>query len=150
MSSIASDATSISVSFCGEEMPLEQAIDTVYKDLQNSLNFCHCSTRELNMMAEKDDTEFQVIMKNAFAIDDFIDEMSDLFKELKLVVKQVVGKPQNDDEKEWLKKQKESRKEKKRIEKLRAKEDAARLKAEKDAKRLNGSLLNDFMKKAQV
>lgn len=142
MSSIASDATSITVSAFGEEMELEKAIDKVYGELQNALNYCHSATRELSMEVEREG-DFKEVMNHAFDIQNFIDEMTVLFKELKVVVKQVVGRPKTDDEKEWVKKRKEEIKRKKAQEK--AMEKAEREKLKNDA--LNqGKALNEFMK----
>lgn len=149
MSSIASDATSITVSAFGEDMDLEKAIDQIYKELQNAMNYSHCSTRELAMEAEREGN-FEDVATHGFQIQDHVDEMLELFKELKTVVKQVVGRPKGDDEKKWLSEQKEARKRKKAQQKLMDKQEAERLKREKEAQRESGNALNAFMAKTSI
>lgn len=147
--SVSSTASSITVSAFGEDMPLEQAIDQVYKDLQGALNFSHASTRELSMEAEREG-DFKDVMNHAFEIQDYIDDMLALFKELKVVVKQVVGKPKTEDEKAWLKSRKEEIKRKKEQEKAIERADREKAKAEKQAQRDRGDALNQFMSQAQI
>lgn len=147
--SVSSTASSITVSAFGEDMPLEQAIDQVYKDLQGALNFSHASTRELSMEAEREG-DFKDVMNHAFEIQDYIDDMLALFKELKVVVKQVVGKPKTEDEKAWLKSRKDEIKRKKEQEKAIERADREKAKAEKQAQRDRGDALNQFMSQAQI
>ena len=92
----------MSVSYCGDEMPIEQALDQVFTELIQHQNHLHCYTRELCMMGEQDNDYMEGLNK-VLTIHDNIDEMSDLFKELKSVCSQVLGKPKKE-EKEQAKK----------------------------------------------
>lgn len=105
MSSIASTA-SRSVSYFGEEVELEVAINKTFDNLQTELNYCQCSTREL-AMGVNNDADYEYMVETQQNICDYVDKMVTLFKELKSVVKQTVGKPKTDEEKEWLKEFKE-------------------------------------------
>ena len=99
----ASNMSMASVSYCGSEMPLGQALDDCFTELRGTLNSLHCYTRELGMLCEQD-SDFLEGLKKSLQIADGIDEMVALFTELKLVVKQVIGKPGDDTEKTESKK----------------------------------------------
>ena len=100
--SICSQMSNMSVSYCGSEIQLADAIDECFTELQGHLNHLHSYTRELAMMPEQD-SEYEVELKQVLIIEDCIDEMSELFKDLKSVTKQIIGKPPKD-EKERMKK----------------------------------------------
>jgi hypothetical protein len=89
-SSIAS--TSSSVSFRGEEIDVSDALDMLFKDLQENLNHCHCSVRQLAQCEERADT-FMEAAQFDFEIQDYVEGLTGLFKELKQVSKDVLGKP---------------------------------------------------------
>jgi hypothetical protein len=89
-SSIAS--TSSSVSFRGEEIDVSDALDMLFKDLQENLNHCHCSVRQLSQCEERADT-FMEAAQFDFEIQDYVEGLTGLFKELKQVSKDVLGKP---------------------------------------------------------
>jgi hypothetical protein len=82
----------MSVSYCGTEIPLADALDQVFTELQGTLNSLHCYTRELGMSAEQDN-DYLVDLDKTLQISDGVDEMTELFKELKSVAKQVLGAP---------------------------------------------------------
>ena len=106
ISSIASNATS--VSFRGEEMDVSDALDLLFRDLQENLNHCHCSVRQLAQCEERADT-FMEAAEFDFQIQNYVDELTVLFKELKQVSKDVLGKPPpeyKDEYKEALEKRK--------------------------------------------
>ena len=84
--------SNMSVSFCGNEIPLADALDECFVELQGHLNHLHSYTRELAMMGDQDN-DYEVELKQVLTIDDCIDEMSELFKDLKSVTKQIIGKP---------------------------------------------------------
>ena len=84
--------SNMSVSYQGNEIPLHEALDECFTELQGHLNHLHSYTRELAMMPEQD-SEYEVELKQVLTIEDCIDEMSELFKELKSVTKQIIGKP---------------------------------------------------------
>ena len=100
--SLCSGMSGMSVSFFGEEVGLEQALDTCFKDLQDHLNESHVLTRQLAMLSEQDG-DWVSAVDLAFAIQERCGDMAGLFKELKSVVIQVRGKPMNDAEKKYLK-----------------------------------------------
>ena len=106
ISSIASNATS--VSFRGEEMDVSDALDLLFRELQENLNHCHCSVRQLAQCEERADT-FMESAEFDFQIQDYVDGLTVLFKELKQVSKDVLGKPPpeyKDEYKEALEKRK--------------------------------------------
>ena len=90
--SVSSAMSTQSVSFCGSEIPLDQALDECFVQLQGTLNGLHCYTREIAMMADQD-ADYIEGLKKTLEISESIDEMVALFTELKSVVKQVIGKP---------------------------------------------------------
>jgi len=92
----------MSVSINGQEVILESALDNVFKNIQGALNSTHCSTRECCMILDQD-SDFKTMVLKGDEIIDNIDEMASLFKDLKSIIKQVILKPQDDEEKGWLK-----------------------------------------------
>lgn len=118
MSSIGS-ATSTIISYNGEEIELETALDELYKDIQQNLNHSQCSIRELARLREDDD--FMDCIYIDFAIQDYVEHLTTLFSELKNISKQVIG-PCPKEYKDDYKKICNDRKEKKKREKLELKE----------------------------
>lgn len=91
MSSIASTSSSM-VSFRGEdEVPIDEALDALFRDLQSNLNNCQCSVRSLAMSEERADT-FLEACEYHFQIEDYVNTLMDLFDELKDISKQALGK----------------------------------------------------------
>ena len=84
--------SNMSVSYCGSEIQLADAIDECFLSLQSHLNHLHSYTREVAMMGDRNE-DYEVELKQVLIIHDTIDDMSCLFSELKSVVKQVIGKP---------------------------------------------------------
>lgn len=117
-----SSASSI-VSFRDGEIGFDEAVDELFLEIQTNFNSIHSTIRQLAMSEDRNDT-FQERCDFHFTIIDYIDTVIDTFKELDGVSKQVVGKPQNEDEKKYLKDTIEKRKQ----EKQRLKEEAKRLK----------------------
>ena len=118
--SINSQMSSMSVSYFGDEMPIEQALDQVFTELIQHQNALHCYVRELCMMQDQDNDYIEGL-KKVLKIHDNIDEMSDLFKELKSVCSQVLGKPpkeEKDEAKKIINDHKAERKKLKDAEKL--------------------------------
>ena len=124
--SICSTMSTMSVSVFGEEIILEQALDSIFKQLQTSLNDCHSQTREMAMDLDRDD-DFKIFYEHDRKIQEYVDSLTVLFKELKSVSKQVLGKPDNEEDKAWLKEQLERKKREAQI----AKDDAKRAKEAK-------------------
>lgn len=90
MSSIASNASS--VSFRGEEMDVDTALDTLFRELQDNLNHCHCAVRNLAQSEERAETYIEAAGYH-FEIEDYVDTLLGLFTELKSVSKEVLGRP---------------------------------------------------------
>jgi hypothetical protein len=90
MSSIASNSSS--VSFRGEQIDVSEALDMLFKDIQENLNNCHVSVRQLAQSEDRADTFLEAAQFD-FEIQDFVEGLTILFKELKQVSKDVLGKP---------------------------------------------------------
>ena len=102
--SVSSARSSMSVSYCGSEMPLEQALDDVFQKLQQHLNNSHCAVRSMSMLEEQsmdEDDDWKEATKYDNAIQDDVDNMIALFKDLKSISKQVLGKAPNPEMKAW-------------------------------------------------
>ena len=91
MSVASSSSSMMSVSVFGEEMTLNNAMDQVFKEIQSRINNCHCSIREMSMMDDRNEPYIESL-KIHCDVDEFITELGALFKELKSVSKQVLGK----------------------------------------------------------
>ena len=117
--STSSMQSDITVSAFGQEMSVGDALDKVFEGLQTFLNECHTSTRTLAMVGEQD-ADFQACCRHADEIEDAVNEMGDLFKELKSCVKQLRGKPEGEGEKQWYRKHSAQRK----LDLIQKKEDA--------------------------
>ena len=87
--STTSSASTI-VSFRGEELELEQALDKLYRDIQENLNISQCSVRQLAVIPEQDD-DFLEAAKVYLDIEGYVEMLLKLFKELRAVSKQVLG-----------------------------------------------------------
>ena len=91
MSVCSSNGSSQSVSVFGQEAELEVATDTIFKELQNTLNQTHCAIRQLLQIEERNDT-FLEAAEIHHDIADFSQEFAELMKELSKVSSQVLGK----------------------------------------------------------
>ena len=90
--SVCSAISDLSVSYYGEEMGLEEALDDCFKKIQTFVKDCHCSERTLAMLPEQDG-DYMVALDQYHSIIESIDGMTDLMKELKSIAKEVLGKP---------------------------------------------------------
>ena len=90
--SVCSAMSDLSVSYYGEEVGLEEALDDCFKKIQTFVNECHCSVRTLAMLPEQDG-DYIVALDQYHSIIESIDGMTDLMKELKSIAKEVLGKP---------------------------------------------------------
>ena len=95
ISSVSSAMSDMSVSFQGAEVPLEQALDECFVQLQQYVNGIHCGVREFVMMGDQDN-DYLVELDKMLEVSDAIDDIATLFKELKSVLKQCLGKPSAD------------------------------------------------------
>jgi hypothetical protein len=118
MSSIST--TSTIVSFRDDDMELEEALDLLYSDIQKQLNYSQCAVRQLAMSSEQDD-DYLEAAKIHFEIEDYVDMLLSLFKELKGVAKQCLGscpKQLKEEYKQMCEKRKEDKKREKEQAKL--------------------------------
>jgi hypothetical protein len=115
MSSISSNTSTI-VNFRDEQIELDDALNSLYGDIQHNLNHSQCAVRQLAASSEQDD-DFLVAAAIHFEINDYVDILTDLFIELKTVSKQCLGPIPNDCKIEY-KKLCDDRKEKKKQDKL--------------------------------
>jgi hypothetical protein len=89
MSSVGSSTSTI-VSFRGSEMELDEALDQLYRSIQEQLNYSQCSIRQLACSSEQDD-DFLEATKIHFELDDHVLSLLAMFKELQSVSKQCLG-----------------------------------------------------------
>ena len=82
----------VSVSFCGDEVEFEEAVDKVYKEIQTFVNDTQCGVRELALIEERGET-YMVALDVWHDLDVAIDGVLFLFKELRSISKQYLGKP---------------------------------------------------------
>ena len=85
-----STASSV-VSFRDEEIEFSDAIDTLFRETQTNFNQIHMYVRILGQ-AEDRNEDYIEMAKTHFAILDYVDSVNESFKELKSVLKQVMGK----------------------------------------------------------
>ena len=109
--SVCSNSSSI-VSFRGEEIDVNDALDTLFKDLQQKLNYCHSTVRTLVMSEDRDENYIETAA-HVWEIEDYTDVLDELFGELRTVAKEILGKCPAD-EKEEFKKISDKRKEDKK------------------------------------
>lgn len=98
-----SSASNQTVSYCGKEVPLDEALDTSFKNLQENLNSMHWTTREMVMCPEQDN-DYNVLIDMYFKNVNYFDDIVELTKELKKVCLQMIGKPSTEEEKTYFKK----------------------------------------------
>ena len=91
-----------SIEIFGTPMSMGDAIDYIYKNLQDLLNNCHTGTRSLVMLND-DDSSFKRSHMIANDILDFTHDLKLLLGELDKVMKKLGFKPESAEEKEWLK-----------------------------------------------
>ena len=136
--SIASGASSVSVSLNGREMNLEEALDSVVRDLQKHLNMVQLQLRMLGVGSERDD-DFEDQIKEADKMQDSIIEMTWLFEDLYDMSYQIVGDPETKEEKQFMKQHKIERKV--HLDKLKAEHKELK-KKEKEENKLSKQLEN--------
>lgn len=121
--SVSSTGSNRSVSYAGVDMSLELALDDVFVKLQKHLNAAHCSVRSMAMLEDQsmddENDDFKTLARYDNVIQDDVSEMIELFKSLKNISKQVLGKPPNPEMKAWYTHDQLMRKEEARLEKLR-------------------------------
>jgi len=78
----ASGMSEVSVSHNGMEMLLEDAVDSIFKELQEHINEIHCQLRQLCMSEDRADTYDEA--------KEFLDEIVDHIKEGNKVMKELI------------------------------------------------------------
>jgi hypothetical protein len=86
---MASNMSERSVSVFGEEMPLDEAIDQIFKDIQGHINDMHMSIRELCQSEDRNDT-YEEALDFFDAVASHVKEGNVVFKELVKVCKQLL------------------------------------------------------------
>ena len=92
-----------------KSMTLHDAINFIYNNLQELLNNCHSGTRHIIMLHD-DDSGFKTSHELSNNILDFTFDLKMLLTELDKVLKKIPFKPEDNDEREWLKSFLENRK----------------------------------------
>jgi hypothetical protein len=90
------------ITILGREMTLHDAINFIYKNLQELLNNCHSGTRHIIMLHD-DDSAFKTSHELSNNILDFTFDLKLLLTELDKVLKKIPFKAEDNDEKLWLK-----------------------------------------------
>lgn len=88
--SVSSNMSHQSVSYYGEEMDVEEAIDTTFIKCQQFLNDIQMNMRGLAMTGDQDD-DYLVALEIHHKVVSDIDGLARLFRELKSVSKQILG-----------------------------------------------------------
>ena len=99
--SVCSNSSSI-VSFRGEEIDVNDALDTLFKDLQQKLNYCHSTVRTLVLSEDRDESYIETAA-HVWEIEDYTDVLDELFGELRTVAKEILGKCPADEKEEFKK-----------------------------------------------
>lgn len=92
-----------------KSMTLHEAVDFIYKNLQELLNNCHSGTRHI-LLLNDDDSAFKTSHELSNNILDFTFDLKMLLTELDKVLKKIPFKAEDNSEKEWLKSFLEDRK----------------------------------------
>ena len=123
-----SSSTSTIISFRGDdEVDLDTALNELYSEMQQQLNYSQCAIRQLAASSEQDNDYLEAV-KIYFELDDYVEQLLSLFKELQGVSKQCLGKCPKDLKLEYDK-MVSDRKEKKKREKQESKELAKQIKS---------------------
>lgn len=88
-SSICSNMSEVTVSCFGEEMPLEEAVDDIFLQLQESINELHVQIRQLCMTEDRGES-YQEAYTYQHEIKGHVDEGCKMLKELPKVMKQLL------------------------------------------------------------
>ena len=93
--SICSAMSDMSVSYYGEDVNLEEALDETFKKIQTFVNDCHYSVRSL-AMSDEQDGDYLLALDQYHEIIISIDGMLSLMTELKSISKEVLGSAPKD------------------------------------------------------
>jgi hypothetical protein len=101
-STICSSMSQVTVSAFGEDVPLEEAVDHIFKDIQDHINELHVQIRLLCMTEDHGDS-YEDAYEYYHHIVDHIKEGQSMFKELPKVMKQILPIRPVGLEKDWEK-----------------------------------------------
>ncbi len=94
--SICSNMSHVTVSAFGQnDVPIDEAVDDIFKKIQSSINDLHCQIRQLCMSEDRGDT-YEEAYQFQHAIKEHVDESIIVFKELVKVMKQILPKRPKD------------------------------------------------------
>ena len=91
------------ITILGVEMPIGDALDKVMRSIQEILNSCHCSTREIVFMPDTVEESFKKSHEVANNVQDMCHELKVLLSELDKIMKKIPFKAENNEEKEFIK-----------------------------------------------
>ena len=99
--SVSSAMSGMSIqSRAGDEIDLEKLMTDTFKDIQGQLNNVHCQICTLSQIEDRGEG-YQYAYPIQRNIEHSITCMTDLFKELKSIVKQLKLSPTTPEEREW-------------------------------------------------
>jgi hypothetical protein len=113
MSTTESNASTRSVVFQGDEMTVDQMVDTIIREVQSALNGLQVSLRNLCALDEQEvdpDEDFKEAVALEDASADLIVVINSILKELQPVVAELRGKPPSKESRAWLAEHKKGRK----------------------------------------
>jgi len=103
----ASNFSKVTVSYRGQDdQDLEKVLDQQFNELQDTINNSHYAIKLMAMDYDQDNS-FNNRCETYFKLLQYFDLLEGLSKELRKICKDVMGKPQTNDEKEFYQKQSE-------------------------------------------
>jgi hypothetical protein len=132
MSTTSSRSSEISVSYNGNEMSLEEALDRCMREVQNYMNHLQSSMRQLAALDEQEigDELFQEATRVDLEVQELVDNIHESTNELSEISEQIRGKPPSPAAKKWFAEHRRALKDRKQKE---AAAKAAKKEAEKAA-----------------
>ena len=91
ISSLCSNMSDMTVSCFGEDVPLEQAVDDIFKQIQEHINEVHVQIRQLCQSEDRNET-YDEAFEYHLQLSDHVDEAIVVFRELKKVSSQILPK----------------------------------------------------------
>lgn len=89
IASVCSQMSDFSVSVNGEDMPLDQAVDNVFAQIQTAINQIHCDLRQMCQSEDRSDT-YEESLEYHNSVKEHITEGCVMFKSLIAISKQLV------------------------------------------------------------
>ena len=107
--SVSSNGSCLSINYEGKEMGIEELLDTTISAIQRHLNDVQLMLRSCAQSDDRNDS-YEEVTEFTDRIEDDVDNMIELFGDLKQVASQIRGKPENNDDKAWYEQHKQKRK----------------------------------------